>query len=112
MAESKVFECSNCGITVESWSDGNPYYYDLETGKKKYAYHPDHENLALCVGNDEEHICLSCGHEFKIDNQTPIFKCPECSSDQTSKTFFLDGVECPLCKNGLFKYYPERSAIS
>ena len=72
MAELKVFECTTCGKIVESWSDGNPYYFDLDTGEKKYAYHPNHTKLELCIGNDQEHICLACGHEFKIDDQDPI----------------------------------------
>ena len=42
MAECVQFVCSDCGMSVEAWSDGNPFYID-ETGSKKYAYHPNHD---------------------------------------------------------------------
>jgi hypothetical protein len=28
MAQGIDFSCSNCGMTVGSWDDGNPYYID------------------------------------------------------------------------------------
>jgi predicted lipoprotein with Yx(FWY)xxD motif len=56
MAMGVCFVCSNCAHSVEAWDDGNPYYLD-DGGKKVYAYHPDHEALAKCIGNDAPHLC-------------------------------------------------------
>jgi len=50
MAEGIRYKCSDYGKTIEAWSDGNPYFIDGR-GKKKYAYHPDRENLARCTGS-------------------------------------------------------------
>ena len=63
MADMKRCVCDNCHKAIESWSDGNPYYID-EAGAKKYAYHPDHERLSKCIGNDDPHLCTACGDVF------------------------------------------------
>ena len=47
MAQQTTWLCTTCGHSIGAWSDGNPYYID-EAGEKQYAYHPDHERLALC----------------------------------------------------------------
>ena len=51
MAQRTTWLCTTCGHSIAAWSDGNPYYID-EAGEKQYAYHPDHERLARCIGND------------------------------------------------------------
>jgi len=102
MAEGLRFVCSGCDHAIEVWSDGNPYYID-ESGDKKYAYHPDHENLARCVGNDTPHLCLSCGEACKVDSRTPIRACPSCASDGLQPQFSLEGCRCPYCKQGSFE---------
>jgi len=101
MAEAVRFVCSDCGKTIEAWSDGNPYYID-ENGQKQYAYHPDHENLARCIGNDSPHLCLDCGDEFLVDSRTPRLECPQCGEKDIVSTFELDGRPCPYCKKGAF----------
>ena len=101
MAEAKRFVCSKCQHSLEAWSDGNPYYID-EDGTKQYAYHPDHERLARCIGNDTPHLCLSCGHEFKVDSRDPVDACPKCSARDIADSYQLDGKQCPFCKAGVF----------
>jgi hypothetical protein len=34
MAEERQYVCNSCGHSIETWSDGNPYYID-KTGAKK-----------------------------------------------------------------------------
>jgi hypothetical protein len=102
MAEGKMFVCSNCEHAIEAWSDGNPYYLD-EAGEKQYAYHPDHEKLAKCIGNDSPHICRACGEEFMVDSRTPRTTCPKCSAAEIVDTWQLEDVPCPFCKQGQFK---------
>ena len=111
MAEAIQYVCDKCGHSVVAWSDGNPYYID-EQGKKQYAYHPDHERLARCVGNDSDHLCLSCGAEFRVDSREPISACPKCGSDDFECTFKLDGKRCPSCKDGAFRIDPDYHCIS
>jgi len=101
MAEALRFVCNSCGKAVESWSDGNPYYIDT-LGNKQYAYHPDNERLALCIGNDSPHICLGCGEEFNVDSISLASICPKCGSENITDTFELNGKTCPICKVGLF----------
>ena len=102
MAMSTIFTCNGCERGFEAWDDGNPYYFDAN-GKKKYAYHPDHENLLRCVGNDEPHLCLGCGHEFPMDSEAPLEACPKCSAPELIAKTKLDGKPCPFCKKGTFR---------
>lgn len=99
MAEAVRFTCSECDKTLEAWSDGNPYYLD-ENGQKQYAYHPDHENLARCIGNDSPHLCLNCGEEVNVDSRAPVHTCPKCEDEALVSKFRLDGKQCPFCKKG------------
>ena len=101
MAECIRFVCYGCGQCIEAWSDGNPFYID-ENGNKKYAYHPNHDELALCIANDEPHFCLICGAESKIDSRLDSQVCPKCGSEKVVDTFRLGGVKCPKCKDGRF----------
>ncbi len=70
MAQSILFVCDHCSKRVEAWDEGNPYYFD-ERGMKRYAYHPDHENRARCVGNDSPHLCVKCGEQFLSIQKRP-----------------------------------------
>lgn len=111
MAEALRFICNHCFHAIESWSDGNPYFIQ-EEGQKQYAYHPDHENLARCIGNDSPYICLRCGEEFMVDSLSPIEECPACSSTNMSDTFQLNGKSCPFCHKGTFNVDPDYYIIS
>lgn len=93
MAEARRFVCESCDHSVEAWSDGNPYFLD-RNGRKRYAYHPSHDLLAICIGNDEDHVCLTCSHEFRIDSRHPQTECPKCKSDLISDSYELDGKPC------------------
>ena len=101
MAECFRFVCSGCGASIEAWSDGNPFYID-QGGNKKYAYHPNHEELEKCIANDEPHPCLNCGGEVKIDSRLKAKNCPECGSTSVVDTFCLESVKCPRCGDGQF----------
>jgi len=50
MAEGIRYVCSECGRSVEAWSDGNPYYID-ENGQEIYmafSMLPEiHQRIAL-----------------------------------------------------------------
>jgi DNA-directed RNA polymerase subunit RPC12/RpoP len=111
MGQGVRFVCSRCHRAIEAWSDGNPYYID-ENGRKRYAYHPDHENLARCVGNDSPYLCLACGGEFKVDSRAPIVKCPSCGASDIAETRHLTGRPCPYCNEGTFKVDPQWRPIS
>ena len=103
--------CSGCDRTIEAWSDGNPYYID-EDGKKRYAYHPQHDLLERCIGNDAPHLYLSCGHQFMVDSEAPIARCPKCSARDIVNTLELSDKACPYCRTGVFAVDPGWSAIS
>ena len=111
MAEGFTYACGKCGHRVSTWSDGNPYYLD-ENGAKHYAYHPDHDRLALCIGNDSPHLCLACGAEFKVDSRAPIQACPDCGSGEIVDTYHLKGRRCSSCREGVFEVDPNSRCIS
>ncbi len=111
MAVAIRYVCDGCGHAIRAWSDGNPYYID-ELGVRQYAYHPNHELLAQCVGNDCPHLCLSCGHEFMVDSEAPITACPKCKVHKFVATYKLDGQPCPYCKAGAFTIDPDFHCIS
>ena len=101
MARGFRFVCGGCDHRIVAWDDGNPYYID-DDGKKKYAHHPNHELLERCIGNDAEHLCLSCKKEFMVDSEAPITTCPKCKSSEIVDTMELEGKSCPYCKEGVF----------
>jgi DNA-directed RNA polymerase subunit RPC12/RpoP len=111
MAVARRFVCSNCNKTIEAWSDGNPYYFD-DSGLKKYAYHPDHANLAKCSGNDTPHLCLGCGDELTVDSQSPITNCSKCGHGEIACTFDLEAKPCPYCGKGVFAADPDFICVS
>lgn len=111
MASAQRFTCDTCGREVIAWSDGIPYFIN-EAGEKEYAYHPDHEGLSKCIGNDMPHLCLGCGHEFNVDSEKPRKDCPECGHKKIRKTYALAGWSCPFCKRGKFNTDPDYFAIS
>ena len=111
MAEGKHLVCSHCTRTIEAWSDGNPYYLDT-AGRKRYAYHPDHENLSRCIGNDVPHICVSCGAEQKVDSREPHENCLKCGQQRLVEIWNLEGHTCPSCRVGTFIQDPNWFTIS
>ena len=111
MAEAVRYVCGSCHTTIEAWSDGNPYYID-DAGATQYAYHPDHERLALCIGNDSPHLCLACGDEFMVDSLAPVEACPKCGAAEIADSFDLGGQRCPYCKAGVFAADPDFDCIS
>lgn len=111
MAESRTFVCNQCNKNIEEWSDGNPYYIDSK-GLKHYAYHPDHEKLAKCIGNDVPHLSLSCGYEFKVDSRAPVTDCRKCYSENIIGTYKLNGEKCPACSKGSFHFAPGHFTVS
>jgi DNA-directed RNA polymerase subunit RPC12/RpoP len=111
MAEGVRYICGGCGKTIEAWSDGNPYYLD-DAGRKQYAYHPDHERLAQCIGSDAPHLCLGCGEELMVDSRSPATRCPRCAATEIADTYRLGGARCPFCKAGAFKVDPLFHPIS
>ena len=111
MAQGIRFVCRGCKRDIEAWDDGNPYYLD-EDGKKRYAYHPQHDLLERCIGNDTPHLCLACAHQFMVDSRAPIAACPECGASEIVNTLKLTDKACPYCKTGEFAVDPGWSAIS
>jgi DNA-directed RNA polymerase subunit RPC12/RpoP len=101
MAMGTKYVCGSCKRAIMAWDDGNPYYID-EAGAKRYAYHPDHENLDRCIGNDSPHLCLACGEEFMVDSRSSLEECPKCRAADIVDTFDLKGRRCPYCKAGVF----------
>ena len=111
MAECVRFACGNCGASVDAWSDGNPYYID-EAGQKRYAYHPQHDLLERCIGNDVPYLCLECGEQFNVDSRLPLTACPKCTSTAIRDKSDLAHQRCPICKRGVFTRDPRPGAIS
>jgi DNA-directed RNA polymerase subunit RPC12/RpoP len=105
------YVCGACTRTLEAWDEGNPYYLD-DDGGKHYAYHPDHELLQRCVGNDRPHLCLDCGNELTIDSRSPVTSCARCLGTRVIDVFELDGRSCPYCKKGCFVADPNWHPIS
>jgi len=71
-----------------------------------------HELLERCIGNDTEHLCLSCKKEFMVDSEAPITTCPKCKSSDIVDMMELGGKSCPYCKDGVFGADPGFSPIS
>lgn len=111
MAMGITYVCGKCKRAIAAWDDGNPYFID-HAGTKQYAYHPDQESLARCIGNDSPHLCLSCGEEFMVDSRAPAEKCPKCGALEIVDTVELEGRRCPSCNAGVFAADPNSMRIS
>lgn len=111
MAECRRLVCGHCTRAFEAWSDGNPYYLDA-AGRKHYAYHPDHERLARCIGNDDPHVCLGCGARTRVDSRKPRTRCRKCKGGPLVAIWELAGHPCPYCREGSFERDPSFDAIS
>jgi hypothetical protein len=98
---SRFFNCINFAQSISSKDDGNPCYFD-ELGVKRYAYHPDHENLSRCVDIDSPHLCLGCGACFLMDSKVKRNRCPECKSPKVKSQFTLEECVCPYSKKRIF----------
>jgi len=105
MAMGITYVCSACNRSITAWEDGNPYYLD-QTDTMQYACHPDHENLARCIGNDSPPLCLACGEAFMVDAHAPMEKCPKCDAMEIDKSVGLKGRRCPHCRAGVFTADP------
>ena len=111
MAEGRLLICGHCAFEVMAWSDANPYYFDSR-GRKRYAHHPDHENLARCIGLNVPHLCIACGEEIQIDAAVGLPVCPMCKSDRLVDMWEREGHQCPKCRSGRFVDDPRRGAVS
>lgn len=113
MAICNLFVCTHCSKSITAWEDYNCYYYD-KSGKKIYAYHPDHESLEKCIAYDLPYLCLDCGRKLKIDSQKP----KECCTKRACKSFNImpfteiENEICPFCKIGTFQKDPDFFRIS
>ena len=109
MAQELIFSCE-CGFGTSVWEDGNPISGPIplpgEKRKtpKQYVYHPSPE-ADYAIGNDRPHICLSCFHEFNVDDMEvdvdgmkPRTKCAKCKSEDIVDIRMLGGRICPKCK--------------
>ncbi len=111
MAVAYRFVCDRCSHALVAWEDGNPYYLD-DDGAKRYAYHPQHELLDRCIGNDEPHLCVACGDESRVDSRAPIDRCPACRAATLVPSTRVDGCRCPWCGRGRLRVAPGIHAIS
>ena len=102
MAAELIISCE-CGFGTGTWDDGNPYILDPDklhlprSKQKKYVYHPSSEAM-FAIGNDVPYICLSCCHEFTVDNLKFRTKCTKCKSEDIVDICKLGGKICPKCK--------------
>ena len=95
MAMAIRFVCGGCERTIEAWSDGNPYYID-EAGAKKYAYHPDHERLSKCIGNDDPHLCLFVDPRVRAQQDDPDGEIGYCVDMLNRIADGVDGIKLAL----------------
>ena len=110
MAQEFRFVCGKCDHIIVAWDDGNPYFFEsvitkageVKQKKNTPTYHPS-ELRELCIGNDTEHLCLSCKKEFMVDSKAPIMTCPKCKSSEIVDTMELAGKSCSYCKEGVFR---------
>jgi nitrous oxidase accessory protein NosD len=111
MASGETYRCNQCRFDVMVWSDGNPFYRD-EKGAKHYAYHPNHDLLDRCIGNDPSRLCRSCLETFIHDSDRPAPTCAKCGSADTLDLHEIAGTTCPKCQKGKMTHDPNSYAIS
>ena len=93
-----------------AWSDGNPYI--VESGAKRYVYHPDHAALARAVGNDVPTMCTACGRQTTQDSAALPHPCTACRGTEFVALPDLDGRPCPRCQDGTYRQDPAFFLVS
>ena len=137
MAEGRVYACTHCDKRIEAWDEGNPWTWlhlipiefrsefmpeqaseeCSDDPVKIDCYHPRPSGIPI-VGNDVEHLCLACGHEFLFDiaaqdsDDEPPPPCPACKSSKTTDCWLLEGKSCPFCGSGHLKADPDTFMVS
>lgn len=98
MAHALVLNCTVCAKVVWAWDEGNPYLIHPD-GSKEYVYHPDPRRM-LARGLDIDHVCLDCGHEFRLSGGVRQGNCLSCGSLNICTDRELEGRNCPWCRSG------------
>ena len=101
MAAGRIYRCGSCGLRLEAWDEGEPYYFD-ERGEKRHAHHPSPER-ERCVGTESPHLCMDCAAEFLAGDADAPPACPACGSSRVLWTWLLEGRACPRCRTGAFE---------
>jgi len=123
VAACLTFKCSNCGFSVDSWDDGNPYVEDPR-GKRHYFHHPCEEEqireiagrvlgrtpkreeidemVKLHGGNESNFICADCLRITQRNPSKDALVCGDCHSSRLVRTHELGGTRCLSCEVGQF----------
>jgi DNA-directed RNA polymerase subunit RPC12/RpoP len=118
MATGQRILCNSCRLSVDAWSDGNPYITD-QSGIRQHFYHPGGESIlnevrnslgstppgelhetAGRMGNESDLLCLDCSRSCQLDPEVDELACPKCDSTRLWDHMELEGVLCPKCRKG------------
>ncbi len=128
------FSCDSCDFSLKTWENGLMYVTDKK-GKRIECSHPGESyKVAKVLEIDEDEIagfpylpipnpdlyallnervgvisdclCLDCTGLSKLDYQMDDRKCSECGGSNILPVDNLEGMNCPKCKKGIFKYQP------
>ncbi len=122
MPSITIIKCRNCGL---SFPGGWGYYsYAVDdNGKRVVCAHPAEFRIAEQVthmkwddaravgriGLNSFCMCFSCSHQFDLDLDRDIKRCPKCGSLEVRSARGALGSKCPSCRKGVF--YEKKTSI-
>ena len=115
-------KCRKCGVSFPSGWGG--YTYALAgDGRRIVCPHPGEFSHAQkitgikwseavaagLIGFSSYCMCFSCGHQFELDLDRDIKRCPKCSMHEVRSARGALGCKCPHCQDGVF--YEENTGM-
>lgn len=117
-------KCSNCKVSFPSgW--GGCLYALSDDEQRIVCPHPgegvtiekvtgmkwDEAHAAGRIGFISNCMCFSCGHQFTLDLDRDIKRCPKCNALEVRSANGALACECPHCHDGVFREF-ETGAVT
>jgi len=122
MPSINITKCRKCGVAFPSGWGG--YTYALaEDGRRIDCPHPgefrraeeitgmewEEARAAGRIGFGSYCMCFTCGHQFELDLDRDIKRCPKCAALDVRSARGALACECPHCHSGVF--YEESTGL-
>jgi len=112
MTSPCIYPCERCNMTIESWTDENPFCQKcemIEEGKKIFRETHPHENAEYLLSRSLENAiystrgeCADCRNmsKFLITEKKEVDLCGECGKDKTTTPYYNSWYWCGMCLVG------------
>lgn len=110
-----IIKCRKCGVafppgwggyTYASADDGSrvvcPHPREFDRAKEVTGLEWSAAQAAGRIGFNSYCMCFSCGHQFELDLDRDIKRCPKCAALEVRSARGTLACKCPHCHEGDF----------